>query len=209
MRDLRTLRRVILCFAAAALFGCGGGGTGDEPAQPPRTTVLLKSDAGDYIGLGLTYSYTQANAVVTMTASGAHLSVSITGDQQWSGDFQITSGVNTLQVGSYDVADPTKGRLSWFGDGRGCTVDQGSFTIDSVTYLNGALASMQLRFTQQCQGTSAALHGEIHWFANDSTAPPGPLSPPPAGLWQPSPGSTPATGNYVYLESDPGDYIGL
>jgi len=35
----------------------------------------------------------------------------------------------------------------------------------------------------------------------------GPVTPP-SGLWQPAPGSTPATGNYVYLQSDPGDYIG-
>jgi hypothetical protein len=32
--------------------------------------------------------------------------------------------------------------------------------------------------------------------------PSGPLVPGPAGLWQPPPGSTPATGNYVYIEMD-------
>lgn len=35
----------------------------------------------------------------------------------------------------------------------------------------------------------------------------GPIPPPP-GLWAPAPGTTPASGSYVYLESDPGDYIG-
>jgi len=31
---------------------------------------------------------------------------------------------------------------------------------------------------------------------------------PPSGLWQPAAGSTPAAGNYVYLQSEQGDYIG-
>lgn len=37
---------------------------------------------------------------------------------------------------------------------------------------------------------------------------PGPLVTPPAGLWQPASGITPSTGNYVYLESRGGDYVG-
>lgn len=36
---------------------------------------------------------------------------------------------------------------------------------------------------------------------------PGPIAPP-AGLWQPASGATPASGNYVYIESSAGDYIG-
>jgi hypothetical protein len=36
----------------------------------------------------------------------------------------------------------------------------------------------------------------------------GPILPVPATLWQLAPGLVPASGNYVYLESDPGDYIG-
>ena len=31
---------------------------------------------------------------------------------------------------------------------------------------------------------------------------------PPKNLWQPPAGATPASGNYVYLQSDAGDYIG-
>ena len=66
-----------------------------------------------------------------------------------------------------------------------------------------------MRFEQHCEGGTAALHGTIHWWSEDPTVPPGPVNPPPAGLWQPAPGSTPSSGNYVYLNSDVGDYIGL
>jgi hypothetical protein len=38
--------------------------------------------------------------------------------------------------------------------------------------------------------------------------PPGPVAPPPAGLWQPADGATPAASTYVYLESEPLDFIG-
>ena len=37
---------------------------------------------------------------------------------------------------------------------------------------------------------------------NPTVRPSGPLIPTPAGLWQPPTGSTPATGNYAYLDMD-------
>ena len=37
---------------------------------------------------------------------------------------------------------------------------------------------------------------------------PQPQNPPPDGLWMPALGVTPETGNYIYLESEAGDYIG-
>ena len=52
------------------------------------------------------------------------------------------------------------------------------------------------------------LRGKIYWTANDPTTPPGPVTPPPAGLWEPMPGITPANGDFVYLESEQGDWVG-
>jgi hypothetical protein len=52
------------------------------------------------------------------------------------------------------------------------------------------------------------LRGTIHWSADDNTTPAGPINPVPSTLWQPAAGATPATGNYVYLESETGDFIG-
>jgi hypothetical protein len=48
----------------------------------------------------------------------------------------------------------------------------------------------------------------VHWDASDRTQPPGPVEPPPADLWRPPPGSTPASGNFAYVESEPGDFVG-
>ncbi len=176
--------------------------------------VYLQSDSGDYIGGGAINTYTQANAVLTTTLSGTHLGIGINGNDSWSGDFQGMNSITQLQPGyyanleRYPFNNPVTGGLSWSGDGRGCNTLTGWFAIDSITYSAGALASVDLRFEQHCEGGTAALHGQIHWVAGDPTMPPGPQNPVPAGLWTPPAGSTPTTGNYAYLQSDAGDYIG-
>jgi hypothetical protein len=101
-----------------------------------------------------------------------------------------------------------KGGLNWVEVFRGCATQDGWFVVDSVTYEGMGLTAIDLRFEQHCDGNAAALYGEIHWDVYDTTIPPGPTVPPPAGLWEPAPGTTPASGNYVYLESQTGDYIG-
>ncbi len=176
--------------------------------------VQLQSDPGDYIGGGQNYTYTQAAAVIAVTATGGHLSISIHGAQQWSADFQVPDTLNQLQPGTYTglqrypFNDPAKGGLSWSGEGRGCNTLSGSFTIDSLTYGASNLAAIDLRFEQHCEGGTPALHGTIHWRSDDITGPPGPVNPVPAGLWRPAPGATPSGRSYVYLTSDSGDYIG-
>jgi hypothetical protein len=176
--------------------------------------VYLKSDPGDYIGAGRTYLYTRASAAISVTASGGHLSVGVSGDEWWYGHFQTMSTLTTLQPGyypglqRYPFHDPAYGGLDWYGEGRGSNTLTGWFAIDSAAYFNGALASIDLRFELHSEGGTAALHGAIHWEANDTTPPPGPVLPIPTTLWHPAAGSVPASGSYVYLDSDPGDYIG-
>ena len=186
------------------------------PGSTPATGnfVYLKSDSGDYIGQGQTYTYTQATAILTVSATGGLLTVGVNGYQQWTGDFQAMNTLTQLQPGFYSgltrypFHNSVIGGLSWYGDGRGCNTLKGWFAIDNVTYDNGTLTAIDLRFEQNCEGGTTALHGAIHWTSSDTTTPSGPVDPPPAGLWQPAQGSTPASGNFVYLQSDSGDYIG-
>lgn len=176
--------------------------------------VYLESDSGDYIGGGKTYTYTQANAKLSVTANGGLLSVGVAGDQNWSGNFAAMSGVSQLKPGyygnlqRYPFNSASSGGIDWTGNGRGCNTQSGWFIVDNVTYTNGTLAAVDLRFEQHCEGAAPALHGKIHWAANDTTQVAGPVLPIPASLWSPSAGSVPASGNYVYLQSDSGDYIG-
>src|SRR5205807_6754995 len=217
MRFAGPLRCVLFSLAGAAAAACGADKSGiTGPAGHPSPDMVgLQSDVGDYIGGGQTYHYAQADAVFAVTASGGHLAVTIRGDQSWYGDFQAPSALSQLQPGTYGdlqrypFHDPAKGGLSWYGEGRGCNTLSGWFTIDSVRYVDGNLTAIGLRFEQHCEGGTTALHGTIIWRSDDTTAPPGPVDPAPAGLWRPAAGSTPSAGSYVYLNSDPGDYIGL
>jgi len=175
--------------------------------------VYLQSDAGDYIGQGQSYLYTSANAALSTSTSDGLLNVSANGDKSWSGQFKAMNGLTQLQPGyygdllRYPFHNPAKGGLNWSGDGRGCNTLKGWFVVDEVSYANGALASIKLRFEQHCEGAAPALRGQINWVADEVATPGGPTTPP-ADLWAPAAGTTPATGPYVYLKSDVGDYIG-
>lgn len=189
-----------------------------EPMDPETpiapNSIQLQSDAGDFVGAGKNYEYTRANAIIGLVVTGNRLSFRVTGDQTWNGDFILPNSISQVQTGTYSnllrypFNNPVTGGLDWFGDGRGCNVLSGSFTISSVTYVSGILKAVELSFEQHCEGGGPALRGQIHWTAYDKSVAPGPVNPPPAGLWQPMAGTTPSAGNYVYLASDAGDYIG-
>lgn len=176
--------------------------------------IYLESDPGDFVGDGGAYGYTKANAGLTVSVSGGEVRVGVDGDERWSGTFAVMDTLAGLQPGYYGnlqrhpFHNPTKGGLTWSGEGRGCNKLTGWFVVDSVSHVNGSLSHLVMRFEQHCEGSVPALRGKIHWVASDTTAPPGPVSPPPTGLWAPPAGATPATGNYVYLVSDTGDFVG-
>jgi len=159
------------------LSGGAAGGTGGG-------TVTLQSDTGDFVGAGRAYSYTSAAARITATSSAALLSISVSGAENWQGDFQLPSGFTQIVPGTYTgltrypFHDPAHGGLDWVGEGRGCNTLTGSMTVDGATYFNGLLATVDLRFEQHCEGAAPALHGQIHWDVNAPTVPPGPLQPP-------------------------------
>lgn len=208
-----TTSRAILCLAFI-MSACGERNVAAPPDLSPNR-IDLDSDAADYIGGGRDYSYSNANAVIAVGAEGARLSIGIHGDEWWNATFQLPAAFARLEKGTFaglerfPFHDADKGGLSWSGDGRGCNTLSGSFTISYVEYdQDSTLTAVDLSFEQHCDGATPALRGTIHWRADDPTVPPGPVTPIPANLWRPGTGATPATGNYVFLQSDAGDYIG-
>lgn len=140
---------------------------GSTPAS--GNYVYLQSDPGDYIGHGQTIIFTPLNSALSVTASGGLLSVNIAGNSSWSGNFQSPNSLSQLMPGyypgvlRYPFNNPVLGGLSWYGDGRGCNTLLGWFTVDNIAYINGVLAAIDLRFEQQCEQGTTALHGAIHW----------------------------------------------
>ncbi len=223
----------VAAVACCLLAACGGGGGGGEvgnplpvappvvqpPVTPPAiaaptaTQITLQSDPGDYIGQGRGYSYSLANANIEITLQAGRLSVVATGDEDWQGDFQIPSS-STPTAARYDAvprypqADSTRPAMRWFGGGRGCATSTGWFAIDHIAFAGSDLRSLVLRFERQCDGATVAMRGEVRWLAGDATRPPAVAQPAPTNLWRPPVGSIPTTGNYVYVQSEAGDYVG-
>jgi hypothetical protein len=203
---------VCASMIVVVVASCGGDSTGPAAAVP--TFVSLRSDPGDFIGAGRSYDYDQSNAVIDVTESDGLLTVTVDGDEQWQGEFQAPSTFPSVVPGAYTnlqrfpFHDPARGGLSWSGEGRGCNTLTGSFTVDTARYALGVPVAIDLTFEQHCEGGGAALRGTIHWRASDTTKPAGPVRPIPGSVWQPPAGSVPATGDFVYLTSQTGDFIG-
>jgi hypothetical protein len=110
-----------------------------------KNSINLQSDSGDFIGQGQSYGYSNANSLITVTATGGHLAVSVVGDQSWSGDFQIPSNLDQLQTGTYDNLHRYpffKPGLEWSGEGRGSNTLTGSFT-HSIIRREGVSTGME------------------------------------------------------------------
>ena len=199
------------------ITGTSGGRTGNVTltVEAPNLITLV-SDAGDYIGGGATYTYTNSNAIISVTADTTAIQVSITGKQHWDAGFYVPTGAK-LGKGTYTNATRSPFQqggagMNWEGEGRGCNMLTGSFTIDSLSWSNGAgssLAAIDMHFDQHCENGVPALRGTIHWRNDDPAVPPqGPSVPIPTNLWQPPAGVVPDTGNVVYVVSQQGDEIG-
>lgn len=176
--------------------------------------VYLQSDPGDVIGGGATYTYTQADAVLEVGEDGPRLTVQVHGEKEWRGNFGVMPARGRFEPGYYGElgtgSDLDKADVSWSADGVECA-PSGWIVVDNATYDGDTLSALDLRFEQRCGGSAAALHGQVHWAPGDSTRPPGPApvpAPPAMGSWQPPPGATPVTGNYMYLLSEAGDFVG-
>jgi len=177
-------------------------------------SVRLQSDVGDYIGAGKSYTYSNKDSRLSVSALAGHVTVSVSGDEGWGADFLLPGNLAQFQPGTfsnltrYPFNTAAAGGLNWSGEGRGCNTLVGSITVESATYSAGELKAVDFSFVQHCEGNAPALHGQVHWTAYDTTLPAGPVNPPPPGLWDAATGITPSSGNYIYLEGQPGNYIG-
>ena len=190
--------------APASAIPAGGG-----------SYVHLEADPWQTISSDQQTRYTQANAVIAVTADGAGLSLRLRGEDYRDGSFQPMAGQARLQPGYYPglrefpVNDPSKGGMSWGGSTHDCSAFTESFVIDSINYVGDRLDALDLRFGQNCaEATVASVRGQMSWRSDDTTRPPGPVTPPPASLWRPAAGVTPSSGSYLYTQSEQGDFLG-
>ena len=178
-------------------------------ATPPASGsyVLLDGGADDFISLGGLYLHTLANSRIGVELVGDQLVVTVQGEQQWRGEFSPASSPGTITV---PAMPPVNGqaRMRWSGEGRGCNIAGGSFTIDKLQNSANGVLALDLRFEQYCDEGFTPLRGTVHWVANDATRPPGPVLPVPQDLWRLPASQVPGSGNYFYVHSAPGSFVG-
>ncbi|MCS0581998.1 hypothetical protein NX784_10375 [Massilia pinisoli] len=187
------------------------------PATSWKAPASVVPSTGNYVYMENRwgkYLYVPSNAVLTTQQSGAHLTVDVAGDQLWTGNFAGMLGLSQLAVGyypglhRYPFHDPLFGGLDWSGpSGDNCNRSDDWFIVDKVAYSGTTLTSIDLRFEQLCEGSTVPTRGQLHWDASSQPVATGPLGVP-TGLWAPAATFVPPAGNYVYLVSDAGDFIG-
>jgi hypothetical protein len=177
------------------------GGVTDVPleafAYGGTTGLTMQSDAGDWVGHGQSYSYGPTSSYgISGSRSGVHVSVDGVNGDWWYLDFVPSSG-DILAPGTYDGAtrypfNGTGAGMSIDGNGAGCNELDGSFTVNELTFSDGAVRTMSLAFVQHCEHATPALHGTISFRAGDRT-PPAPWMVPgaaPTDIGTPPGGAT-------------------
>ena len=169
--------------AAVARVGCSGeSATGPTRGSGTTTYLDLRSDPGDFVGAGESHRYTLQDTVWTARADVGvmeprHIVISmrpIDNSFRWWWNLDLASPTGQpLKPGPYDNArrwpfqSSTQPGLSFSGTGRGCNTLTGSFVIREIVLgPDNTLDRLSASFEQHCEGSSAALRGDINIVAN-------------------------------------------
>ena len=179
------------------------------PLPTSGSFLYLNSQAGDFVGRGLEQLYTSADSDLEATLGQGpdefHVSVWNHYGHFWHVSMAATWG-QALAVGSYTGAVRTTSRtetapgLDVGGDLRGCNTLTGQFDVHEIVFSSfGELLVFDATFEQHCEGATPALFGRIRVEYAEPT--PG-VTLPPGNI------SVPTSGSFLYLNSQPGDYVG-
>lgn len=229
------MRRVLAAVLFIALAGCGGGGgssstappvTGSPPT-PPVTPIVPATPSPNSCNNGVIgtptnpaptwfsitttfggdYSncFTKANSLIGVLVSNGGIGLGISGDENWSGSFPLSLHYEQITPGTYTVNGALMGGDHSSRD-HSCAASSATFIVTNVAYVDGTLDVLDLTFSETCNYGSNTLSGQLHYWAGDSTAAPGP-KPIPANLWKPDASFVAPAGNYMYLEGSAGDPV--
>ena len=134
-----------------------------------RSSVVLRSEPGDFIGQGRTYRYSAANATLVASGNRRRVLFSIGGrGDRWTADFEapaddILAPGLYLHTARYPFNDDAPG-LDFTGNGRACNRSTGSFRVLRARFSpSGALRSFAVRFTQRCDSAKGVLRGDLRY----------------------------------------------
>ena len=163
--------QIVLVSAVLTLFPSLSGA---------QTFLSLDSQPGDYIGQGMSQTFTPADGtfVAQKLANGVEVTFH-TADysSNWTLFFGPASGL-TLARNEYEAAQrfafhsPTKPGMDVSGDGRGCNTISGRFLVSYVAFTStGGIQSLAIDFEQHCEGAAPALFGSVRYNSNVTAVP--------------------------------------
>src|SRR4029077_14310047 len=167
------IRITLVIFSSfISLFSAVASGT------TPKTFLTLNSQPGDYVGQGITRTFTPADGNFSISDSSAAVSISFNNSTQfWYLHF---GSPTTVKFGSreYDGAQrtafrsPTRPGIDVSGDGRGCNTDTGRFLVsDFALNTDGTIARLGIDFEQHCEAATPALYGSVRYNSSVTAIP--------------------------------------
>ncbi len=160
---------------ASIAFGEGQGTILND--DPYKTFLRFDSQPGDLLGQGLQFTFTEVDGSITAAPLEGGIEVVFYRGSWWKLRFVPPLG-ETLAVGAYDGAtgwpfqSPTTPGLGVTGEGRGCNVSAGRFTVLEAEYgPAGEVLRFAVDYEHHCNGNPAALFGSVRY---DSGVPVGP-----------------------------------
>jgi len=154
----------------------------DAPQSPQTVTELsMSSDSGDYIGGGQNYYYgagvgTYNPQAADQTGNGVVDFVGFNftgGGSNWTLNFSSRLTGRNLEPGFYDNAvrypfeSNSRPGLSISGNGRGCNMLTGSFTVHEAEFDYTSSPPLVRKFTvtfeQHCEGGTPAFFGTVYY----------------------------------------------
>jgi hypothetical protein len=150
-----------------------------SPGRADAATLLyFKSEPGDYIGQGQTFTLTPANGTITTSRPGGGVEIAFnSATSWWYLDFVPPAGA-PLAPGVYEGAtrfpfqSPTAPGLDVSGNGRGCNTLTGRFVVLEAVYgAGGSVDNFAADYEQHCEGGNPALFGSVRINSNVPLAP--------------------------------------
>jgi hypothetical protein len=144
---------------------------GAVPAQ--GNYLYLESSGGDPVGANITVLFTDANGPPIITINGRRLRLEVRGPVRWIGEFDPGVAVAAVVVGfvgnlgGIPLRNPVTGGMNVSADDRACPRATSWFVVDRFLAVDGLVSELDLRFSQQCEGASGLLRGQLRFRAAD------------------------------------------
>jgi hypothetical protein len=149
-------------------------------ASTAATYLYLNSQPGDYVGQGITQTFTAADGTFTVSNGTSTVTINFSSSdnsQWWSLNFGSPRSMKFAR-GQYVGAQrtpfrsPTRPGIDVYGDGRGCNTDAGQFLVsDFALALDGTVARLAIDFEQHCEGGPPALYGSVRYNSSVNATP--------------------------------------